>query len=464
MAEYAKTYESLAMIWRVLAEQAGPDKPMSLSEIAGALPKRESSTEAAGGQAVPSDKTAERILTEHLDTLDTLFPGFRVMVEQEHPELLRCYVSDRKLHVVLENREGEVLANGEMLAIVEPEQGVAPKYSTVDGMLKSVADSCEKGELVSRLPIRLKCVAARTRSGAVEYVPYRDEMERREKAKKGRPDTGRDSNNVARRYYLESVLTPPQWQMLTDLIKVYPYIGEKQTQTMLSALESVFPGCGDAVGERYAFKQENKALFANLRELDLAIRQKQKVSLEYGAWVLEKRGSDGWRPVLKTSRTTMMSDTETRFGRMEFEPYALMWSNGYYYLVGRHRNMMSLRVDRIRDVKRLPLNAENSFTLPDDFDPVSYRDRSPVMYPGKPEIVRMRCHVSLVSVVMDFFGAKAEYTAPADDHTNVTVRVSPAGARLFAMQYADRVEVLEPASLRADMLRTLSAAREKYET
>ena len=459
MAEYAKSYESLAMIWRVLAEHSGPDKPMSIKEIVEALPRREKATDAIGGQNVPSAKTVERILADQLDTMEALFPGFRVMTEHEHPELLGCYVSDRKLHVVLEDREGEPLANGEMLAIVSPEQGIAPKYSTIDGMLQAVADSCEKKELVSRLPMRLACVAAKTSGGTVEYIPYGKAMESRAKARQGRAEQGKDPNNVARRYYLESVLKPSQWQMLTDLIKVYPYIGEKQTNTLLSKLEKVFPGCSESVGARYAFKQENKNLFENLRELDRAIRLKQKVSLEYGVWKLKKQGANGWRPALETSVTARMSEEEKKYRRIVFEPYALMWSNGYYYLVGRHRDMMNLRVDRIRgEVKRLP----DHFEVPEKFDPVSYRDRSPVMYPGEQEIIRMRCHVSMVSVIMDVFGVKAEYTAPEDDYTDVTVYVSPAGAKLFAMQYAEKVEVLEPASLREDVRKSLSAAAEKY--
>jgi len=106
---------------------------------------------------------------------------------------------------------------------------------------------------------------------------------------------------------------------------------------------------------------------------------------------------------------------------------------------------------------------EESFEMPADFDPVRYRDSSPVMYPGKHEFVRMRCHTAMVSVLLDFFGSLPQYTKPLEDGTTeVTMSIAPGGVKLFALQYADQVEVLEPESLREDILQTLERAQKKY--
>ena len=486
MAEYAKTYESLAAIWRVLAERSSREKPMSIAEIIAALDRPaldrtavEKDDDAVGMAHTPSAHTVERILSGELDTLEALFPGFRVMVQRDNPQLLDSYVSDGKLHAVVENQEGEPLANGEMLLIVAPDaNGKMPSRQAVDLMLQRLASYFSEKEATSRagaapLPYRLRCVAAHTQNGKVTYLPYDEVLKLREKTKKkparkdnagekGKADAKdlfkeKDANNVARRYYLERILTPEQWRMLTDLIEVYPYLGERQTRAMLRALQTVIPGCGEAAGKRYAYKKANDALFKNLRKLDLAIREGKKVSIEYGRWELERDAvNGGWRPVLKKLTTSVMR--ERGEVNMVFDPYALMWSNGYYYLVGKHEQMMNLRLDRILRVTPSALDSER----PKDFDPVAYRDRTPVMHPGEPEIVRMRCKLGMVSVVMDFFGENAEYGAPEDGWTNVTVRVAPKGAKLFAMQYADQVEVLEPESLRREMRASLSAALEKY--
>ena len=69
-----------------------------------------------------------------------------------------------------------------------------------------------------------------------------------------------------------------------------------------------------------------------------------------------------------------------------------------------------------------------------------------------------------LSTLMDFFGTTiTSYTAPTPDgYTTVSLRASESGTRLFALQYADRVEVLEPQSLREEVQRTLQAASEQY--
>ena len=64
---------------------------------------------------------------------------------------------------------------------------------------------------------------------------------------------------------------------------------------------------------------------------------------------------------------------------------------------------------------------------------------------------------------MDFFGTTINgYSTPKDGYTEVFVRASESGTRLFALQYADRVEVLEPQSLREEIRKTLKAATKHY--
>ena len=70
--------------------------------------------------------------------------------------------------------------------------------------------------------------------------------------------------------------------------------------------------------------------------------------------------------------------------------YALMWSNGNYYLVCRHRSMMNLRTDLSLHVELLP----ETFEPLKDFDPAQYQDRTPGMYPGKETYVLSLIHIS----------------------------------------------------------------------
>ena len=121
---------------------------------------------------------------------------------------------------------------------------------------------------------------------------------------------------------------------------------------------------------------------------------------------------------------------EKNGGRMTVDPYAMMWSNGYYYLVCRDGNIMrNLRVDRIIQVLPTTLKFEKDT----DFDPYAYRDRSTVMYPGEPTLIRMKCSMDRISTLLDFFGsAILDYSVSknAPDETTVTLKASEKGVRL----------------------------------
>ena len=53
---------------------------------------------------------------------------------------------------------------------------------------------------------------------------------------------------------------------------------------------------------------------------------------------------------------------------------------------------------------------------------------------------------------------------PSQRYTEVSLKASESGTRLFVLQYADLVDVLEPQSLREEVQRTLQAAAKRYES
>lgn len=189
-------------------------------------------------------------------------------------------------------------------------------------------------------------------------------------------------------------------------------------------------------------------MFLVIAQLDQAIREKRRVRVSYGEYRLEQK-DQRWTPVLVQRKHN---------GLLDFEPYALMWSNGNYYLVGKNRDMMNLRVDRILNVE---LTGE-TFVPPPDFEPEEYRDRSPVMYPGKRTLVRLLCRDSMLGVLTDFFGSVPQYSPRPGGMVEASMSIAPAGVKLFALQYAGSVEVLEPESLRREIAKTLEDALKTY--
>lgn len=438
---YNNTFETQIAIWNVLARYSSREKPLSIADICKLLGSD------ADAEGVPSANTVRRYLSGEKAALDAVSPT-HTLLARDAPGASHAYVHKDALHVVLENREGLTEWEGDMAAVFEAVAPIEPRYSTIANLLGSYPmDS------MALPPVRLKCVVARSgKSGKTSYIPYQtwaDEFE----------DDNDRPKNKTRYYYLESVLSTAEWKILADAVKVYPYITAKQTKKLLSALKRMNPGKDGGtyyLDDRYAFKREkNESFFKTVDILDAAVRERRTVIVNYGEYVLER--SDGrWEPVLRKRE-----NRNDPYGNWKLEPYDLMWSNGYYYLVGRnaHYGWMNLRVDRI--LSAVP--QEERFERMSTFSPAEYRDRSPVMYPGEERHVRLRCDLGMVNTLLDFFGAKPEFRQPKDDRVEVTMNVAPKGVKLFAMQYADRVEVLEPKELREEVRDSLRAALGSYQ-
>lgn len=424
--EYSNPYRSLEAIWAVLRAYSSRQHPLTVREIYDHL---------KGMEGAPSRATLGRLLPRELELMSQLYPG--VAAQGGAPNAVSSYLSDGHLHIVVETPEGDVLARDGLALEAAPVPFRAPSYFTIDKLLKGGVPFD-----LETFPFRLRCVAQiKGKDGKLRLVKYEDWEDRLT------PEQT-EKNNVPRRYYLANALTEAEWRMFSDLVQVYPFISERQTRKFLTVLNRLRPRKLSPVPSRYAYKRGSEDHVRVIALLDEAIRRRQMVRITYGEYVLEK-AAGRWEPRLRPREKN---------GVLDVAPYALMWSNGNYYLVCKHRGMMNLRVDRILSVQGM----EEKFELPPDFDPVLYRDRSPVMYPGENTFVRLRCKTALLNTLVDFFGSVPQYSQPRDGYMELTMSIAPNGVKLFALQYADGVEVLEPQSLREDILRSLEGAAEKY--
>lgn len=292
-------------------------------------------------------------------------------------------------------------------------------------------------------PWKLECVLQRTSGNAVFYQSY---------AQWEQHHTEGQSPNRALRYYLQNVLTPSEWKLFADMVQVYPYISSEQSKKFLRVLNRMSHHPVLLLeDQRYAFRRDGTLDFSILEQLDDAIRRSRRVSVVYGEYRLQPH----------QGRLIPRLLPRAKYNPMELEPYAMVWSNGYYYLVGHHQKLglMNLRVDRMVSITVLAEQAKR----PPSFDPTQYRDSAPVMYAGVPEHIVLRCRTKLLNVVVDFFGASVPFFDVTDDHFSVHLHIVPAGAKLFIRQYLDGVEVLEPASLRAELAQELREAAARLE-
>lgn len=511
--------QNILDIWNILAMYATPENPLSLKEI------QEKVAEMSTSDMV-STSTVKRYLETYsngVNIINTLNPQ-TVLCCSDQPTILHTYVYQDNIHIDVDipeectkfpaqQIEGSVSSphvkkmkanlktpelsapiwEGNMAALLMPSaiNPIPPK--TLDRKLPELAKIFSNIEELTQIsedmnvstvknPLRKRLPPLSV--AAVVKVPDTDPPKYVEA-------DGEKKKSEPRKFYLKSILSPSEWRILADMVKVYPYISDKQTKRFLSVLQRLAPGMELWKNDRYAQKQQAHIRFECIDTLDEAIQDGYLVNIRYDRYRL---GIDADTKQLLPQLVPMpnFKTPGQSFWYKGVEPYAMMWSNGYYYLVCRitvtdadgtpkldengkpRKEMRNLRLDRI--VRVYPTLGDDKNPIPfqrdKTFDPYKYRDRSPVMYPGEPILAQLRCPESLLSTLMDFFGTAIRgYTQPKEADTlsleqrftNVTIRASMAGIRLFVMQYADKVEVLEPLDLREEIRHSLQAALKKYQ-
>ena len=291
-----------------------------------------------------------------------------------------------------------------------------------------------------QFPWRLECVLRSTAGGVTSYEPL-CQWEARH------PD---QSPNRAMLYYLENALSPSEWKMFADMVQVYPYISLEHSRKFLRVLNRMSRRPVLDLEDRYAFRRAGALDFDLLETLDTAIYKRRWVRITYGEYRLRQEGGR-LKPVL----------VPRAHNPIDLGPYALIWSNGYYYLVGFHRELgvLTLRVDRMLAVELLTQTVER----PASFDPTVYRDCSPVMYAGERRNLVLRCRDALLNVVLDFFGPSVRFFDQRDGWFSVSLHVPPEGAKLFIRQYIHSVDVVSPPELRQEVAEELRQAVARLE-
>ncbi|HEY4601791.1 MAG TPA: WYL domain-containing protein [Cerasibacillus sp.] len=164
----------------------------------------------------------------------------------------------------------------------------------------------------------------------------------------------------------------------------------------------------------------------NIDLVHRAINKKQVITYQYGKYNVNKQF------------------THNRNGeRYEVEPYALIWQNDYYYLIGRfikEDEIRHYRLDRIRYIEL----SERTFRK-QDFDLESYVNRSFHMFAGKDTWLKVRFKNHLINAILDRFGHDARIRSIDDQHFMLTTKAKLSdGLISWLLSWGDQAKVLSP--------------------
>ena len=235
--------------------------------------------------------------------------------------------------------------------------------------------------------------------------------------------------------------------LLSDAICAFPFISEKQTSHLLKKIQSLV-----SIHERKTIKNltviradqktQNKQVFYNIEMLDEAIEKKLKVTFDYYDYGIDKHLH------------------KRREKKYKVNPYRLVFSNEHYYLIcimSRQENVSMYRLDRIQNIEitDIPLDKRDA-----QCDLHTVVKEAVYAHTGQTDKIVILIDKKILNDVFDKFGTNIALSEADDGRVRVTMNASLKGIKYWALQYLETAEIVEPLSLRNDILTTL--ANNKY--
>ena len=149
-------------------------------------------------------------------------------------------------------------------------------------------------------------------------------------------------------------------------------------------------------------------------------------------------------------------------------PYKIIMQNGHQYLIcnlPEHDDLTHFRIDRIKSSEPLPSPARRLQSLrgfENGIQIAEYVKTHPMLWSGATSHITFRCKSYMMNDIADCFGTGLHIEQQPDDMILVHVHAGEDDVRLWAVQFADAVEVLTPQHLREQIAETLRKAVEKY--
>lgn len=247
-----------------------------------------------------------------------------------------------------------------------------------------------------------------------------------------------------RGYFLASGLFElAELRLLIDAVQAADFISAKKTKQLLkkfSAFTSEYQ-YGRIIKQIYVDsrnKCSNESLFYIIDTLNSAIISKKQVIVSY-----------------RRRKTSESEGTFYETKKLTVNPYALIWADDHYYLVGnysKYDNLLHLRIDRIKSVEITEIPARNCAEVSpyqSGFDAADYAARHISMFSGDIKPVELICKNELLEAVTDRFGEKCNMRSFDGEHFLVKVSTAVTeGLISWVMQYGDGIKVRSPKVLK----------------
>lgn len=203
-------------------------------------------------------------------------------------------------------------------------------------------------------------------------------------------------------------------------------------------------------------KRNNERIFYTIDEIARAIDENKQIKCEYK----------------KCRYTAKLSNINQTIKTMIINPYATVWANNNYYLIGnndKYDNITQLRIDRIKSVEIIEKSKIKPFSMIKESakykDIADYSKHTFNMFSGETADIELWCSVDILEQILDKFGDDAPLREDFEDNTHfymhTTAEISD-GLVSWLMQFSDSVKVIRPESLKEEIRKKADAILSIY--
>lgn len=256
--------------------------------------------------------------------------------------------------------------------------------------------------------------------------------------------------------WLDREWTFPELQVLVDAVSAAHFIPAKQSRDFIRRLSQLAgPSCREDLKPRILIservKAKNKKMILSVQTIHRAIQKDKKIAFKYLQYSAEKQ--------------QVPRHTGTPEETYVVSPYATVWNNDRYYLVGfsdKRQKVAVFRIDRMDLPKQLQ---QKRIPAPDDFDVRNYTDRVFQMFDGPEEQVTLRCRLELMDHVIDRFGEEVKIRRLRDDIFEITVPVRLSTTfYAWVFKYVGKMRIAAPEYVRKQYMEYLQNAMDEMMT
>lgn len=254
-------------------------------------------------------------------------------------------------------------------------------------------------------------------------------------------------------YVVDREFEIAELKLLVDAIQSSKFITEKKSQELIKKLGSLVSFHDAKKLKRQVYvvgraKTLNESIFYNIDTIHSAIGGNQKISFQYFQWNIKKE--------MELRRNGEL---------YEVSPWALLWEDENYYLIGYdscHKEMRHYRVDKMLKISCLDSTRDGRDVF-EKLNMADYTKKNFGMFAGEEETVKLEVHNRLIGVIVDRFGTDIMVIPADEEHFRVNVRVSVSN-QFFGWIFGlgSNVRILGPENVVDRMKEELMKVKERY--